>query len=117
MNETTSDLIHTLRSKEDYEFEDWRGVLNVLAKKCKWKGTLEDLLKRIKKITTPSDFSFREMKQLKRLLKNRLNGKELDLDSILLEFPGKEAPLVMSRINQIKGYHDIFQNSNLNLEV
>ena len=109
MNEATPELIHTLRSADVYDIEEYRGILNSIAWKWKWRGGLEDLLRRIRRITSPSDFSIRDKKQLKRLLRRRRNDKEVDLKSILLEFPGKEVSLVMSTINEIKGFYCKFK--------
>ena len=49
MNKATPELIHTLRGAEDYDIEEYRGILNSIVRKWKWRGSLEDLLKRIKK--------------------------------------------------------------------
>ena len=107
MNDIDGQTIDILRAVEEDDAEDFKPLLTSIANMCKWKGWCEDLLKRIKKIMKPSDFSVREKKHLKKLIKKGLNGKKVDFDAILQEFPGKDSAVLISAINGLEEKYKI----------
>lgn len=60
----------------------------ILAKKFRWKSLKKFLLLRIQSLSK-RDFSVRETKALKKILKKEYQYKDLDYSKIIEEFPGK----------------------------
>lgn len=54
-----------------------------------WRGTMKRLIRRIKSVGKLKELSVREFKRLKRLIKNRFIGREIDYEALLYDFPGK----------------------------
>lgn len=63
-------------------------VLEILLEQCKWKGNIYNLRDRIKKILNEPDFTAREIRRLRKLLREEIAG-EITLDKVLEKFPGK----------------------------
>mmetsp|Transcript_17988 Transcript_17988/g.17714 ORF Transcript_17988/g.17714 Transcript_17988/m.17714 type:complete len:104 (-) Transcript_17988:67-378(-) len=62
--------------------------VNTLAKKFGWKSLKKYLVLRIQSLCK-RDFSVRETKNLKRIIKKDYNYKNLNYRKIIFEFPGK----------------------------
>ncbi|CAI2359805.1 unnamed protein product [Moneuplotes crassus] len=59
-----------------------------LKERSGWKACHAKLLTRIKSLYS-SEFSFREIKKLKKILRNTYNFGEIDYEKLIYEFPGK----------------------------
>lgn len=68
----------------------------LLAHKFGWKTIVKNLIIRIKSLIN-RDFSIREMKNLKRIIKKDYKYKKLDFEKIIYDFPGK----TMQRLQEV----------------
>jgi hypothetical protein len=68
----------------------------LLAHKFGWKTIVKNLIIRIKSLIN-RDFSIREMKNLKRIIKKEYKYKKLDFEKIIYDFPGK----TMQRLQEV----------------
>lgn len=80
--------------------------VRLLADLSSWKGTLFQLVKRIQFLCSIEEFTARELKLFKRLLKQQIKADELELRKILYEFPGKSIEYIE------KMARDIYKISN-----
>lgn len=71
-------------------------MLTMLAKKVQWKGSLINLVNRVKTLFKFSEFSVRELKLLKSLIKKQYKGKEVNYEKLMEEFPGKTLEHIVS---------------------
>jgi hypothetical protein len=69
-----------------------------LARQFEWKGLNKALVTRIKSLSK-KDFSARELKQLKSMLRKVYHYKDFDYNEILYEFPGKH----INRLREVCG--------------
>lgn len=62
--------------------------LQELSKRVGWKASAKKLLARIRSLWD-SEFSCREVKQLKQILKKNYEYKRIDMNEVIYHFPGK----------------------------
>lgn len=74
-----------------------------ISSKIGWKGTVKRLIRRIKAIQTRTDFSVRERKRLKKIIKKAYIGKSIDYEAVLYEFPGKNLEILKEECEKIFG--------------
>ena len=65
----------------------FRKLMNKIKQESNWRGTLVELKTRIRKIIHTQSFTERDIRKLKRLLKQQLNGN-VTLEFIQEQFPG-----------------------------
>lgn len=82
---TTLDDILELDEEED--LSQHRGILQV-GDRAGWRSSPAKLLLRIKALKT-ENFSFREVKALKKILKNKYEYENINFEKVIYEFPGK----------------------------
>ena len=68
-----------------------RKLMNRIKSESNWRGTLVELKARIKKIIRTQNFTERDIRKLKKLLKQQMKNGDIDIDFILEQFPGKTA--------------------------
>ena len=72
-----------------------------LAEMINWKGSRVRLFNRISAVCKLSNFSVREMKLLKRIVKKEFSGIPIDYERVLYEFPGKTMRQIKQECNKI----------------
>ncbi|CAI2387863.1 unnamed protein product [Moneuplotes crassus] len=92
----------TLTFKDDEAIQE-------LCIRSKWNAHPGKLLTRIQSLSK-HEFSFREIKELKKILRRKYNYKNIDYNEAIYEFPGKSMAALKKMINQIK---DSFKNQSL----
>ena len=110
LEENSKESYDMIISVDSIEFSKHKRLISSLWKKAQWKGNAKKFLKRIKKIVFRNEFSFREIKKLKILLRKGIINREIDITSIAKEFPGKEKSLILSEIKRIKSQYKIMKN-------
>mmetsp|Transcript_14086 Transcript_14086/g.15745 ORF Transcript_14086/g.15745 Transcript_14086/m.15745 type:complete len:175 (-) Transcript_14086:107-631(-) len=70
--------------------------IHLLAKKFGWKSLMKNLVQRIQALFK-KDFSVREIKLLKQIIKKEYCYKSLDYEKIIFHFPGKK----MCRLKEV----------------
>lgn len=79
---------------------DQEKMLTMLATKVQWKGSLINLVNRVKTLFKFNEFSVRELKLLKRLVKKQYKAKEINYEKLLEEFPGKSLESIINTSKQ-----------------
>ena len=74
--------------------------IHLLAQKFGWKSLMKNLVQRIQALYK-KDFSVREIKLLKQILKKEFNYQNLDYEKILFHFPGKRIQRLKEVCDQI----------------
>ncbi|CAI2359130.1 unnamed protein product [Moneuplotes crassus] len=93
---------HTLTLKDNEAIQE-------LCIRSQWKAHPGKLLTRIQSLSK-HEFSFREIKKLKQILRRKYNYKNIDYNEVIYGFPGKSMAALKKMINQIK---DSFKNQSL----
>lgn len=78
------DLVALDENEDLYQYE---GIRQLCSRAC-WRATPAKLLGRIKTLRD-TKFSFREIKALKKLLRDGYEYENIDYDKVLYDFPGK----------------------------
>lgn len=73
-------------------------LMELLIEGISWKGTKEHLIKRIHTLASVQTFSVREMKTLRKLVRESEN--QIDYTTIQLSFPGKTLQTIRNTINK-----------------
>ena len=110
LKENSKETYEMITSAKPLDVEEHSKLLSTLSKKAKWKGTLAKFLKRVKKIILQNGFSFREGKKLRSFLRKGIRNKNIDIDAIAKEFPGKGRSSILSEIKKIKSQYKIMKN-------
>lgn len=75
-------------------------VLDEIKKEIDWKGTKNELLKRVRKLGKSAGFSARDTKFLKKLINQQRKKGYLDFEEVLYYFPGKSVEQVRDQYYQ-----------------
>ena len=78
-----------------------RKLFKELKIKAEWKGTLVELKDRIRKITSATKFTARDIRVLKRYLTKEAKG-EISMDQVHEQFPGKTLEQVFEFKNSLE---------------
>ena len=81
--------------------KSYKHVLKALIKDCGWRGKSGCLLKRIRKLLKKNDFSTREIRKLKKLIRENIKGL-VTIEKIAEQFPGK----TVDQINEFKSTYN-----------
>ena len=80
-------------------------VLNKLHKDTLWKGSTKELYKRIVKLGL-STFSVRELKLLKKIVKDQTKSGKINFEELSYHLPGKSYESIKSKLIEIKMIKD-----------
>ena len=81
----------------------FRKLMNKIKQESNWRGTLVELKTRIRKIIHTQSFTERDIRKLKRLLKQQLNGN-VTLEFIQEQFPGKTLSQILNFRREFLGF-------------
>ncbi|CAI2382750.1 unnamed protein product [Moneuplotes crassus] len=106
-------LFQTIRDMEQDQIITLDEILNLnshssnyegieqLKERSGWKACHTKLLARIRSLCV-SEFSFREIKKLKKILRKDYNFGEIDYDKVIYEFPGKTKGTLIELCGRLK---------------
>lgn len=81
----------------------FRKLMNKIKQESNWRGTLVELKTRIRKIIHTQSFTERDIRKLKRLLKQQLSGN-VTLEFIQEQFPGKTLSQILNFRREFLGF-------------
>ncbi|CAI2374502.1 unnamed protein product [Moneuplotes crassus] len=93
---TLDELLHP---HPNTNINDYEGI-HELCSKVNWRSSAAKLLARIKTLCNP-EFSFREMRKLKKIIKRIHNQEEIDYNDLIYEFPGKTIHILQDTIRSL----------------
>lgn len=71
--------------------------MRAIAEEKAWRSQYYDLKERLVKLITRKNFSAREIRVLKRLMKKQLQNDNIDWDYVCYHFPGKTPDVIMEQ--------------------
>lgn len=81
----------------------FRKLMNKIKQESNWRGNLVELKTRIRKIIHTQSFTERDIRKLKRLLKQQLSGN-VTLEFIQEQFPGKTLSQILNFRREFLGF-------------
>lgn len=85
--------------QEPFEYKATRtDIFSRLLARSNWKNDIESLVHRVHTLTSIQEFSTRDMKLLKRLVKRQKVDQKLDYDVLAFNFPGKTETCIKQAI-------------------
>jgi UDP-2,3-diacylglucosamine pyrophosphatase LpxH len=85
----------------------WAAHKDILCKirlETNWKGTKNELLRRIRKVALKSSFSAREVKLLRKLVNEQKKNGYTNFEEIQYYFPGKTVEMMEEKYNEKYSY-------------
>jgi hypothetical protein len=72
----------------------------IVSREICWKGTKNELLKRIRRIAFKHDFSAREVKLLRKLVNEQKKHGYTNFEEVQYYFPGKTIEMIEAKYNE-----------------
>ena len=77
-----------------------KALLVAISQEICWKGTKNELLKRIRKVALKKGFSAREVKLLRKLVNEQKKNGYTDFEEVQYYFPGKTTEMLEEKYNE-----------------
>lgn len=68
-----------------------------------WARPIKELIRRIESLHNNQEFSVRDLKSFKKIVKPQIKTGTIDYESLLFEFPGKTLETIKNTINKLYG--------------